>query len=120
MVRLPSLRRKTRYRVAEVGAVKSGILVDLARKEAFSQRAEGNEAYSELFESRNDLGFRLPPPKGVLALKCGDWLDGVGAPNRLHSCFRKAEVLNLAFLNQVFHSSRNVFYRHIRVNTVLI
>src|SRR2546425_13000476 len=41
-------------------AVKSGILVDLARKEALSQRAEGNKAYSELFESRNDLSFRLP------------------------------------------------------------
>src|SRR5262245_36535280 len=119
-VRLPSLRRKTRYCVAEVGAVKGSILVDLASQVALSQWAEGNKADSEFLESRQDFGLRLPPPKGVLALKCGNWLDGVGSPNRLHPCFRKAEMLNFALLNQVFHCSRNLFYRHSRVNTVLV
>ena len=38
----------------------------------------------------------------------------------LHSRFGKAEVLDLAFLNQVLHRSRHVFDRHVRVNAVLI
>src|SRR5437667_1726986 len=37
-----------------------------------------------------------------------------------HSCFRKAEVLDLACPNQVLHRSRHVFDRHIRVNAVLV
>ena len=53
-------------------------------------------------------------------MKCRDWLDSVRAPNRLHSGFRKAEVLNLALLNQVLHRSRDVLDGHVRVNTVLI
>ena len=89
-------------------------------RKPFSQRAEGNKADSEFLERRHDFLFRLPRPKGVLALKARDGLDCVGAPNRLHSCFGKAEVLNLAFLNQVFHGSRYVFNRHVRVNAVLI
>ena len=50
----------------------------------------------------------------------GDRLDGVGATDRLHSRFRKAEVLNLAFLDQVFHRPRYIFNRHVRIDAVLI
>src|SRR5438477_10336301 len=71
------IRRKTRDGITEVGVVKSGSLVDLACKEAFSQRAKGNKRYSKLFECGNDFRFRLPPPKGVFTLKCRDWLNGV-------------------------------------------
>src|SRR4249919_196478 len=42
------------------------------------------------------------------------------AANRLDAGFREAEVLHLAFLNQVFHRSRDVFNRHLRVHPVLI
>ena len=42
------------------------------------------------------------------------------ATDRLHSCFRQAEVLDLTFLNQVLHRPRHVFDWHVRVNTVLI
>src|SRR5436190_12303230 len=42
------------------------------------------------------------------------------ATNGLHSRFRKAEVPDLAFLNQIFHRSRHVFDWHIRVDTMLI
>jgi hypothetical protein len=38
----------------------------------------------------------------------------------LHACFRKAEVLHLALLNQVLHHPRHVFDRHVRVDTMLI
>ena len=47
-------------------------------------------------------------------------LDGVGAADGLHACFGKAEVLDLAFLNQVLHRSRYVFDGHVRVNAMLI
>jgi hypothetical protein len=49
-------------------------------------------------------------------LDCCYGLDGVSATNRLCSCFRKAEVLNLPFLNQVLHRARHVFDRHVRVD----
>src|SRR5262245_65840663 len=42
------------------------------------------------------------------------------ATDGLRSCFRKAEVFHLTFLNQVLHRSRHVFDREVRVNTVLI
>ena len=64
--------------------------------------------------------FRASPPQRVFALDGSDRLDGVGATDRLHSCFRKAEVLHLAFPNQVLHRSRHVFDGHVRVNAVLI
>ena len=40
--------------------------------------------------------------------------------DRLHPCFRKAEVLDLAFPDQVLHHSRHVFDRHVRIDTVLV
>ena len=47
-------------------------------------------------------------------------LDGVSAANRLHPGFRKAEVLDLALLNQLLHRAGDVFDRHIRIDAVLI
>jgi hypothetical protein len=44
----------------------------------------------------------------------------VCATDCLHSWFRKAEVLRLALLDQVFHGACDVFDRHVRVNTVLV
>src|SRR5216683_7832882 len=42
------------------------------------------------------------------------------APDRFHPGLRQAKVPYFTFLNQVLHGSRNVFNRHIRVNTMLI
>ena len=42
--------------------------------------------------------------------------DGFGR----HSWFRKAEMLHLTLVDQVFHGSCDVFDRHVRVNTVLV
>ena len=42
------------------------------------------------------------------------------AADRLHARFGQAEVLDLPFLNQFLDGSRHVFYRHIRVDAVLI
>jgi hypothetical protein len=62
----------------------------------------------------------VPPPQRVFALERGDRLDGVRAANRLHARFGKAEVLDLALLNQFLHRARHVFDGHVRVNPVLI
>ena len=59
-------------------------------------------------------------PQRVFALKRSDWLDGMGTTYRLHAGFREAEVLDLAFLDEVLHRSRHVFDRHVRVDAVLI
>src|SRR5580704_6363831 len=40
--------------------------------------------------------------------------------NGLRACFRKTEVLYLAFLDQFLHRSRNVFDRRVRIDTVLV
>ena len=62
----------------------------------------------------------LSPPQRVFALEGRHGLDRVGATDRLHTGFGQAEVLDLAFLNQILHRPRDVFDRHVRVNTVLI
>src|ERR1700720_318682 len=47
-------------------------------------------------------------------------MDGVRATDRLYSCFRKSEALNLSFLNQVLHRAGHVFDRHVRIDAMLI
>src|SRR5208283_5384837 len=83
-------------------------------------RAERNEANSEFLQQRKDLVLWLPPPEGVLALEGRDWLNGMGAADRLSTRLRHAEMLYLALCNEIFHGPGDVFHRHVRVNTVLI
>src|SRR5215203_1864999 len=120
LVRLSSLRREARNDVAEVGAVERGVLVDRAREEALTQRAEGDEADAELLERRQNLLLGLSPPQRIFALEGGDRLNGMSTPDGLHACFRKTEVLDLAFLDQLLHRAGNVNDRHVRVDSVLI
>ena len=42
------------------------------------------------------------------------------AADRLHAGFRQAEVLDLAFLDQILHRARDILDRHVRVDAVLI
>jgi len=44
----------------------------------------------------------------------------VGLADRLNAGLRHAEVLDLAFGDQVFHRSRYVFHRYVRVDTMLV
>ena len=119
-VRLPSLWRKARNDVAEVGTVERSVFVDLARQEALAQGAIGNEPNSKFLDRRQHFLLRISEPERVFTLDRGHRLDGVSPPNRLCSSFRKAEVLHLTFPNQVPHRSRHILDRHVRVNTVLI
>ncbi len=44
----------------------------------------------------------------------------MGAADRLRPCFGQAEMLDLAFLNQVLHRACHIFDRHFRIDAVLI
>src|SRR6266849_3820761 len=120
LIRLERLRRESRESAAEVGAVEARVFVHLSRKEALAKRAVRNEANSEFLKRRDHFLLRRSRPQRVLALKCGERLDGVCSTDCLDAGFRKAEMLHLAFLNQLLHRSRHVFDWHARVNPVLI
>ena len=49
-----------------------------------------------------------------------DRLDRVGATDRSHGSFREAEVLDLAFSDQVSDRPRHVFDRHVRIDAMLV
>jgi hypothetical protein len=49
-----------------------------------------------------------------------DRLDGMGATDRLHSRFGKAEVLHLALLDQLLHRARHIFDGHVGIDAMLI
>ena len=44
----------------------------------------------------------------------------MSAANRLHARFGQTEVLHLALADQVFHRTRNVFDRHVGIDTMLV
>src|SRR5271157_5634772 len=75
LIRFESLRCEARESAAEVGAVESRVFVDLAREEALSQRAIGNEANSEFLEGRYYFLLRGSRPQRVFALEGSDRLD---------------------------------------------
>ena len=106
--------------VAEIGTIELRIFVDLAREKALTKGAKWNESDSEFFERRQHRLFRLPPPQRVFALKCRDRLNRVCTTDRLNSCFRKTEVLNLTFVDEFLHRSRDVFDRHVQIDTMLV
>jgi hypothetical protein len=53
-------------------------------------------------------------------LDCGDRLDRVCATNGFCSGLRKAEVLDLAGLNQILHCARDILDRHVWIDAVLV
>ena len=105
---------------AEVVAGERCGLVDFACEEAFAEGAVGDEADAELFEGRDDLGFGAAPPEGVLVLEGGDGLDGVGAADGLDAGFGEAEVLDLAFGDELLDGAGDVFDGDLGVDAVLV
>src|SRR5262249_51354700 len=97
-----------------------GVLVHFSREESLTQGTIRNEADSKFLEGRQYLLLGAPGPKRVFALDSGHGFDRVRAPNRLRPCFRKAEVPDLAFLNQFLYRSRNVFDWHFQRNAMLV
>jgi len=66
------------------------------------------------------LWFRVSRPYRIFALDCGYWLNRVCATNSVRTGLRKAEVLDLAGLNQFFHCACDILDWHIWIDTVLI
>src|SRR2546429_805644 len=116
LICLERLRRETRKGAAEVGTVEGRFLIHLSREKTLAQRAVSNEADAEFFERRYHFLFRSSRPQRIFALESSNRLDFVCATDCLRACFRKAEVLDLAGLNQFFHRARHVFDGHVRVN----
>src|SRR5271165_1531356 len=119
-VRLARRLREARHDVAEVVLRERGLVVDRARQEALSERAEGHEADSQLFERRKDLVLRLAPPQRVLALQGRDRLNGVGAADGLHAGLRKPKKSYLALGDEVANGPGNLLDRDVAVDPVLI
>ena len=92
LVCLARLGREARHDLAEVVGREGRGLVDLARQEAFAERAERHEADAELLERRQQLLFGPAPPQRVLALDGGHRLHGVRAADGLHAGLGEAEV----------------------------
>ena len=106
--------------IAEIGTVERGVFVDFSCEEALAQRAVRNKADPKFLECRQHFFLWVAIPQRVFALESGDWLDCVGATNRLWAGFRKAEMLHLAFPDQILHRSRYIFDGDVGVNAVLI
>src|ERR1039458_926945 len=100
LIRLESLRREARQGAAEVGAVELRMFVDLAREEAPAQGTVRDQADSKFLQGRYHFLLRSPRPQRIFALESSDRLNGVCAADGLHSCFGKAEVLDLAFRSE--------------------
>src|SRR6185369_8326074 len=114
------LGRKARHHIAKIAFIELRIFADLAGEEALPQRAKWYKPDSEFFEGRKYFRFRLSPPQRILALKCRYGLNRMRATDRFHSCFRESEMLHLALMDQVLHSSGDIFDRYIGIDAMLI
>src|SRR5271168_4006708 len=61
LVGLARFRRKARHIIAEVRAVKRGVLVDFPGQKTSAERAERNEADTQLLKRWKYFRFRFPP-----------------------------------------------------------
>src|SRR5207237_10253462 len=84
LIRFSVLWREARHDVPEIAFVKLRIFFDLAREEAFAQRTERDESYSEFLQRWDHLCFRLSPPQRVFALEFSDERDFMRATYNLH------------------------------------
>src|SRR5207245_2596750 len=89
-------------------------------QKALAKRTEWNKSDAEFLKRRNDLAFRIPPEKRVLALQSSHGLNCVRAPNALGACFGQTKVLHLALLDEILHSARDILNGDIQIDAVLI
>jgi hypothetical protein len=80
----------------------------------------GHQADAEFLQGRYHFLLWGSRPERIFALEGRERLDGVCAADRLHAGFRKAEVLDLALLDQRFHRAGDVFDGHVWVHPVLV
>src|SRR5436189_2983207 len=77
--------------------------LDLAGEESPPERAVGDEADAQLAARGKRPVLHVAAPQRVLALEGGDGMDPAGAPLRLGSRLRQAEVAHLARPPQLRH-----------------
>ncbi len=120
LVRVAGFRREPRHDIAEVVLVERGGVVDRPGEEALAQRAERHETDPELFERRQDLGFRFTPPQRILALQRRDRLHRVRPPDGRCAGLGEAEMPDLALLDQLLHRAGDILDRHVGIDAVLV
>jgi len=91
------------------GAVEGSILVDCAREEAFAKWTEWNKADAKFIECWQDLFSGSRHQSEYSLLQGRDALNGMSAPNRLNTCLRHAEVLNLSLRYKFPNCSGDIF-----------
>ena len=101
--------------VPEIGGAGDG-----AGEEAATEGAIGDEAYAKFADCREDLGFDVALPEGVLGLEGSDGVDGVGAADRGDGGFGEAEVADLSGMDEFGHGTYGVFDGGGGVDSVLV
>jgi len=116
----PGLPAEPRQLATEIGVGEGRRTIDRAGEEAFPERAERHEADAEFGKGRQDLGFGFTPPQGILALQCGDRLNGVGALDDRDSGLGKTEVGDLAGGDEFHDRAGYLLDRDFRVHAALV
>ncbi len=117
---MPGRRLEPRDTGADVGGGELRRLVDGPGEKTLAEGAIGYETDPELVQDRQDLGFGLAPPKGVLALQGRQRLHGVSAADGRRRGLGPAEVLDLARPDEVFYRAGYILDGNVGVDTVLI
>src|SRR5262249_39729117 len=111
---------EARQAPAQVVVRKGGHAGDTTGEKPTAERAEGNQRDAKLPADRNDAGFRVAPPEGILALERTDRVDPVRAANGGRGGFRESEIADLAGLDQTGHAPDRILNRRPRVDAVEI
>ena len=98
----------------------SCLRADRAGEEALAERAERNKPMPSSSSIGRTSASGSPPPQRIFALQRRHRLHGVRAADRLHAGFRHAEMLDLAFSDQVLHRAGHVLDRHVGIDAVLV
>src|SRR5207247_801923 len=106
---------------AEVLRVELRGRIDLPRKEAGAQRAERNEADSQLFARREHaVALGVAGPERILALRTCERVHRVRTPDRRGARLRESEVPYFPLPDQLLDGARDILDGDVRVDPVLV
>ena len=121
MIRLPCLCGEARERCPKIVVVELGCGVDLAREEALSQGTPRHEPDAELFARRGGLPLQgLLSRVNIRSERPSQALIGIRSTNGPRTCFREAEMPDLALLNEILHRACDIFDGNLRIDPMLI
>ena len=96
------------------------VLGDLAGEKALAERSPSDETDAELFAQRKLCPLGFAHPQGVMVLDRGHRLHGMRLADVLGAGLRQAEMLDLAFRDELLDRACDVFHRHSRIDAVLV